>query len=55
MVLNVLIKNENPNICGTGGQRVKYTTVNIKTDFLVEVFSSRLKLEIASAIPASNE
>ena len=23
MVLNVLIKNENPNICGTGGQRVK--------------------------------
>ena len=23
VVLNVLIKNENPNICGTGGQRVK--------------------------------
>ena len=23
MVLNVLIKNENPNICGTGGLRVK--------------------------------
>ena len=23
MVLNVLIKNKNPNICGTGGQRVK--------------------------------
>ena len=24
VVLNVLIKNENPNICGTGGQRVKH-------------------------------
>ena len=23
MVLDVLIKNENPNICGTGGSRVK--------------------------------
>ena len=23
MVLNVLIKNENPDICGTGGLRVK--------------------------------
>ena len=32
MVLNVLIKNGNPNICGTGGWRVKGPT-NLKIKF----------------------
>ena len=35
VVLDVLIKNENPNICGTGGQRVKRLVNNNPTLTLV--------------------
>ena len=49
----MIIKNENPNISGTGCQRVK--PFNSEVKYKTTMFFIHVKLEIASAIPASRE